>query len=382
MPAGELAGQRHAPRRRARRARGYDRMGAGADLLGGERGRSMRSGPTPRRAATTRRVDRPRGTRPPPHRARGLDPLPIERRPRAGDAGDQLGPPARRSSVSAQGVLGIAPGHQLVARVAQGLPGREAPADVVARGGGHPADAQRARARPTASAFTSAPAVGSKASSAARPSCGAAVGTTRAGFSESSAARSAARITLGLFGRTRPPRRRRVHRPRAARRWTGSSSRRRPHQHAELLVEPPNARAAGHRHDRARPPSGAVARSAEARAALGDLLVHVGHVEARDLAGASKIATACSGSSVCRCTRRVRSSPTTSTESPIALEPAGRRSWPRARRRSRRSSCSSGSSTDSCSGRCSAAGAIWCSSSARRSPRSAARHPAKITVRP
>ncbi len=56
------------------------------------------------------------------------------------------------------------------------------------------------------------------------------------------------------------------------------------HEHAELLVEPPEALAARDRHDPARGQRRLVAVAREPCAAVGHLLVHVGDVEAGDLA--------------------------------------------------------------------------------------------------
>ena len=211
------------------------------------------------------------------------------------------------------------------------------------------------------------------------------VGTTLAGFSESSAARSAARITFGLFGSTT------TSMPGAA--WMPASS-----SYVDgFIVGPPsttstpsslNSRftplAARHRHDRAgRDPSpGAVPRRPAGRCARPPARACRPRRSATPRRPTRRRSTAPSGSSVCTCTLRVRSSPTTSTESPTCsssgvkvprVEPLARDGEVRAVAEARGLVLG----TVERGGRVLVL-EVW----ARPFPRSAARQPAMITVRP
>ena len=143
------------------------------------------------------------------------------------------------------------------------------------------------------------------------------MGTTLAGFSESSAARSAARITFGLFGSTT------TSAPGAA--WMPASS-----SYVDgFIVEPPSTTSTpSSRNSRFTPSPLATATTAQAacspgaaspasRALRSATCSCMSATSKRDTSPAdSNRPTAPSGSSVCTWTRSVRSSPTTSTESP------------------------------------------------------------------
>ena len=119
-------------------------IGARRRIVGGSGSVDAKRVVTPRRAATTTRAARPRGT--PPRRPRGR--APRRRRDRAARCSPAMqvsssAPSAICASVARERLCGVAPGHELAAGVADGVAGREAALRVVARGRGHAAHAQR-----------------------------------------------------------------------------------------------------------------------------------------------------------------------------------------------------------------------------------------------
>jgi len=205
------------------------------------------------------------------------------------DAREHLAVLADHLDHMGEGARRVAPGHELLARIAHRVAGREATHAGSSRAAASATPPVRidSASSPTAAAFCSAERPGSKVISPERPACCERVGTTRAGLSDSSAARSAARITLGLLGSTitscagrgvdaredvvgrRVERGAAVDHLRVQARGRGRRSRPR-------WPRPP-------RPQRVVTASAAVAR--QPRVPFGHLLAHVGHVEVRHRAG-------------------------------------------------------------------------------------------------
>ena len=156
------------------------------------------------------------GQQPPPARLSplvGLDLDPVgdvgvdlrerDRRPLAGDHGDDLGPLGEVLDRRRQGRAGAAPGDDLAVGEADRVALLEAALGVVAGGRGDAAGGDARRAPPPAARRSRRrrPS-GSSSTSASRLACCEVAGTTRAGFSESSQARSAAITTFEELGRT------------------------------------------------------------------------------------------------------------------------------------------------------------------------------------
>ena len=238
--------------------------------------------------------------------------------------------PSTASSVSAGSPQATMPLVDEADRVAA-VEARRALLGVVARRRRSPRRCARARAPSRiAAAFSSAPLSGSSATAAASPACWRArghdddlllrqLGGALGGHDDVRRVRQ----HDDLLGR---------HAVDAGQQLVGRRVERRPAGSGVAPSDVEQLRHARRPATTASTPQVAAAASARRSARCGDLLVHVGHVEARDRRRRRRRARSPrSGSSVWTWTLRVRWSPTTSTESPIASSARpGRRLEPRA----------------------------------------------------